>query len=127
MAEVEVKDLRVGDNRDTVEVDVDVRTRTHVVSAFSDRRFCRQAKKIRRLRRQTTCGRGRSKEGTKVVYRARKRPLYLAHTCRTSRICQHSIRAVSVVLLSTSSSRKHVVIAYIIDVIVTNSSSKHTM
>ena len=61
------------------------------------------------------------------VYRARKKPLYLAHTCRTSRLCQHSIRAVSVVLLSTSSSREHVVIAYIIDVIVTNSSSKHTM
>ena len=58
------------------------------------------------------------------VYRARKKPLHLAHTCRTSRLCQHSIRAVSVVLLSTSSSREHVVIAYIIDVIVTNSSSK---
>ena len=61
-------------------------------------------------------------------YSAReKKPLDLAHTCVTSRICQHSIRAVSVVLLSTSSSRKDVVIAYIIDVIVTNSSSKHTM
>ena len=66
-------------------------------------------------------------EGPRKVYRAQKKLLYLAHTCRTSRLCQHSIRAVSVVLLSTFSSREHVVIAYIIDVIVTNSSSKHTM
>ena len=61
------------------------------------------------------------------VYRARKKPLYLAHTWRTSKLCQHGIRSVSVVLVSTSSSRKHVVIAYIIDVIATNSSSKHTI
>ena len=59
--------------------------------------------------------------------REKSRSIYLAHTCRTSRLCQYSIRAVSVVLVSTSSSREHVVIAYIIDVIVTNSSSKHTM
>ena len=63
-------------------------------------------------------------EGPRKVCRAQKKLLYLAHTCRTSRICQHSISEVSVVLLSTSSSREHVVIAYIIDVIVTNSSSK---
>ena len=127
MAEVEVKDLRVGDNRDTVEVDVDARTRTHmtkslylhfliVVSAGKLKIFVGYAD-----RRPAVVGSPRK------VYRARKKPLQLAHTCRTSRLCQHSIRAVSVVLLSTSSSREHVVIAYIIDLIVTNSSSKHTM
>ena len=77
-----------------------------------------------RFRLVGRANRDREVDGPRKVYRARKKPLYLAHTYRTSRLCQHSIRAVSVVLLSTSSSREHVVIAYIIDVIVTNSSSK---
>ena len=124
---VEERVLRAGENRDAVEADAKAGTRTHmtkslylhfliVVSAGKLKIFVGYAD-----RRPAVVGSPRK------VYRARKKPLHLAHTCRTSRLCQHSIRAVSVVLLSTSSSREHVVIAYVIDVMVTNSSSKHTV